>query len=69
MMPRGAAGVLGLLHATSCLFTHAQPHVCAQLPGDKEASTSAKRKWFEDKQKEKVEQLEKLGLDPSEGHR
>jgi len=41
--------------------------VSAQTPD--EDSVSAKRKWFEQKQKEKEAELERLGLDPSQGHR
>jgi pre-mRNA-splicing factor SYF2 len=32
-------------------------------------STSAQRKWFEERQKRKAEELQRLGLDPSQGHR
>lgn len=40
-----------------------------QNPGEKDDSIGAKRKWFEECQKQKEEELQKLGLDPSQGHR
>jgi len=39
------------------------------MPGEKDDSTNAKRKWFEQKQKEKEEELERMGLDSTQGHR
>ena len=36
-------------------------------PDDK--STSSQRKWFEEKQKRKADELQRLGLDSSHGHR
>ena len=36
-------------------------------PDDK--STNAQRKWFEERQKRKAAELQRLGLDPSQGHR
>ena len=34
-----------------------------------EKSAGAKRKWYEEKQKRKEEELVRLGLDPSQSHR
>ena len=34
-----------------------------------DSSVGAKRKWYEDKQKRKADELQRLGLDPSQGHR
>ena len=41
-------------------------HVCKPQTGDEKTRESSKRKWFEDLKKAKEQELEKLGLDPSQ---
>lgn len=55
----------------SCLCLHRCQLLCLQrgegTEGEKNAN--AKKKWFEEKQKRKQAELERLGLDTTETHR
>lgn len=37
--------------------------------GPDDSSVGAKKRWYEEKQKRKAEELQRLGLDPSQAHR
>ncbi|KAG2496151.1 hypothetical protein HYH03_005753 [Edaphochlamys debaryana] len=54
-------------HAVIAEKKRARSPGAAQVPDDK--SAGAQRKWFEEKQKRKAEELERLGLDPTQAHR
>ena len=51
-----------LLQLVSCVLPLMQT-------GDEKTRESSKRKWFEDLKKAKEQELEKLGLDPSQVRR